>query len=187
MDQPLLQAPADPFGELRRAVEVGSGQQEHELLPAPAADGVDVAASFLERPGELAENDVAGRMAVAVVDALEVVEIGQDDRKRPAETLDARELGCELVLELAAVGEAGEPVDPSLALDDPVQARVVERDHGLRRERRQRHLVVRLELVAEDEQRAEVDPAGDQRRLDLGRALVRIPRLHELAPLQAQD
>ena len=72
-------------------------------------------------------------MAVRVVDGLEVVEVGEDQRDGAAEPLDARELGGERLVALPAVGEPGELVDERLPLDDAVQARVVERDHGLRR------------------------------------------------------
>ena len=53
----------------------------------------------------------------------------------PAEPLGARELGREHLVGVAAVREAGEPVDERLALDDPVQPRVLERDHRLLGER----------------------------------------------------
>ena len=59
-------------------------------------------------------------MAEAVVHSLEVVEVGQHQRKRTAEALDAPELPGELVLTLPAVRQAGEPVDTRLPLDDPV-------------------------------------------------------------------
>ena len=69
-------------------------------------------------------------MAVAVVDVLEPVEVGDDDRERAAEAIDARQLIGERLLALPAVGEPRQPVHQRLALDDPVQPRVVECDDG---------------------------------------------------------
>ena len=105
-------------------------------------------------------------MAEAVVDLLEVVEVGENDRKRPAETLDARELDRELVLEVAAVRQAGQTVDPSLLLDDSVQARVVERNDCLGGERCGGLPVVIAERFAEEGQGPEVDAPGLERHLD---------------------
>ena len=85
--------------------------------------------------GELAQDVVADGVAVHVVDRLEVVEVGEHERQRRAEALGARDLRGERVLALAAVRDAGEPVDERLPLDDPVQPRVLERDRRVRGER----------------------------------------------------
>src|SRR6185437_1628462 len=87
---------------------------------------------------ELPQDAVADRVAVAVVDPLEVVEVGEDERERLSEALGARELGRELVVAVAAVREAREPVHERLPLDDPVQSRILERDHGVTDERNRR-------------------------------------------------
>ena len=106
-------------------------------------------------------------MAVAVVDVLEPVEVGDDERERPAEALEAGELGGKRLLALPAVRQTGEAVDERLPLDDAVQPRVVERHDRVRRERDGGHPVLVLEVVAEEQERAEGDVAGGQRNLDL--------------------
>ena len=108
---------------------------------------------------------------MAVVDVLEPVEVGDDDGERAAEPLEARELGGERLLALAAVRETGEAVDERLPLDDAVQARVVERHDRLRRERDGGHPVLVLEVVAEEQQRAE----GRPRRRVSGTSILSAP------------
>src|SRR5919201_256675 len=120
-------------------------------------------------------------MAEAVVDVLEPVEVGNDERERPAESLQARELRGERLLALAPVREAGEAVDQRLTLHDPMQPGVVERNDGMRGKRDRRHAVLVLELVGEEQQRAEVRLAGSERHLDLLGALARLAGLYELA------
>jgi hypothetical protein len=96
-------------------------------------------------------------MAVAVVDVLEPVQVGDDHGQGAAEALDAGELVRERFLALAPVGQAGEAVDEGLPLDDPVQPDVVEGNDGVRREGGRGHPVLVGEIVAEEEKRAEVD------------------------------
>ena len=73
-------------------------------------------------------------MAVLVVDQLEVVEVGEDERERVAEALCAANLDGERLGEAAAVGELGELVRDRLALDGAVEALVLDGDGGLGRE-----------------------------------------------------
>src|SRR2546421_9114869 len=90
----------------------------------------------------------------SVVHVLEAVEIGEHERDRAAEALGTRHLRREHLLAVAPVGEARQAVDERLALDDPVQALVVERDHRMGGEGHRRHALVVAEAVAEDRQRA---------------------------------
>src|SRR5205807_1989601 len=68
---------AHALGELGGAVAIGAREDEQELLPAPARDEVDVADGLPQDVGKLAQRDVAGRVAVAVVHVLEAVEVGE--------------------------------------------------------------------------------------------------------------
>ena len=120
-------------------------------------------------------------MAVPVVDVLEPVEVSHHERQRAAESLDPRQLRCERFLALTAVGQAGQAVDEGLPLDDPVQAGVVERDDRVRGEGDGGHPVLVIEVVAEEQQRAEVRVTRGQRHLDFVGALVGPARLYELA------
>ncbi len=85
---------------------------------------------------------------MAVVDGLEVVEISHDQRQRRPEARGTCELERERFLEMATVGEPGEAVDVRLALDDRVQAGVLERDHRLRSERLRDPALLVAELSA---------------------------------------
>ncbi len=73
---------------------------------------------------------------MCVVDALEVVDVEQDERHLASQTQRAHDLLVEGSLGAASIGEAGEAVHESLALDDTVQARVIERDCGVSAEQR---------------------------------------------------
>ena len=86
------------------------------------------------RSANVRSDVVAGGMPEAVVDALEVVEVGEEERQRRAEPLRAGDLGLERLDEAAAVDEPGELVGDRLLAHDLVEARVLERDRGLRGE-----------------------------------------------------
>ena len=51
----------DPLCHLGTAREIGPGQDEDELLPAPASSEVDVPDGLLQKHGELAQDAVAAR------------------------------------------------------------------------------------------------------------------------------
>ena len=63
----LREVVADPLGELDGPVGVGPGQDEQELLAAPAGGDVDVADRALEQLRELAEHGVPDAVPVRVV------------------------------------------------------------------------------------------------------------------------
>ena len=75
------------------------GRSTRELLSAPAACEIDLAHALLERTGELAQDVVAERVAPAVVDLLEVVEIDHQERERLLEPVAAGELGVQRPLD----------------------------------------------------------------------------------------
>jgi hypothetical protein len=69
----------DPLGEEAGGGQVGVLGQDRELVPAQAADGV-VLAQAAPQPGrDLAQQPVAGAVAEAVVDHLEVVKVDEQD------------------------------------------------------------------------------------------------------------
>ena len=182
-DHALLQGGPHPLGDVRGACGVGAGKEQHELLAAEAPGGVDLLAHALaQQLGEGADDRVPGRMAVHVVDRLEVVEVGEDERRRSAHALGADELGLELVLAVAPVGEPGEAVDERLPLDDAVQAGVLERDGGLGGERPRGLLALVVEGRAVEDERAEaVRARGGERELERVVAGGRVARLDHVA------
>src|SRR5262249_59736288 len=138
---PAGQGDPDALGDLGTSSQVGAGKDDQELLASPAAGQIDVAHGLLEELGELAEDGVTGRVAEAVVDVLEPVQVGNHDREWAAETLEASEFRGEDLLALSAIREPRQTVDERLPLDDPVQSGVVEGDNRLRSERPRRHPV----------------------------------------------
>ena len=64
-----------------------------------------------DRLGDAAQDDVAGRVAVRVVDRLEVVDVDEGDAQRPLVARRALDLGEQGGEERLAVGDAGQPVD----------------------------------------------------------------------------
>src|ERR1017187_10469551 len=59
----------------------GPPQQHDELVPAETCHGIDGAGGSLEPPRRLAQHEVAGRMAMDVIDWLETVEIYEQNRE----------------------------------------------------------------------------------------------------------
>ena len=88
-------AVAQALGERRRARKVGLDEQHGELLAAEPRRDVDHAHAFPQAVGEGPQHLVPDLVAVPVVDALEVVEVGEDERERLAEALGAAQLGVE--------------------------------------------------------------------------------------------
>jgi hypothetical protein len=84
---------------------VRRGQDPGELL---AADAGDVLAATRHRPeaaAQLGEHAIAGRMAVAVVDVLEVVDVEDHEAERHAVAPAARDLVAQALLEAAVVDQ----------------------------------------------------------------------------------
>ena len=97
---------AQPLGETLGAFEVGLGKEDGELLAAVPRRRTDLADGRAQDVGERLKDVVASLVAVAVVDLLEVVEVGEDEREAPAEALGAGDLALERLFEVAAVWEA---------------------------------------------------------------------------------
>ena len=92
--------------ERRRAVR----QDHRELFTADPGHRVHRADAVLQRVRHALQHQVAGRVAVAVVDLLEVVDVDHQHQCRLAGAGDAVDLAGECGLELAPVRDAGERV-----------------------------------------------------------------------------
>ena len=146
--------------------------QQHELVAAQARDEIAVTDCAQQMLGDREQHLVAGIVAIGVVDLLEAVEIEQEDRVHLP--LGRRRCRCrrQRLLELAAVGEAGERVlvgelaRPSLGGDAPG------------------HLALLLHIAARSEdQQADRQHAAEQQRLvELDELL-----LHRHAALRDED
>ena len=94
------EALAQALGDAGAVLDVDRRQHDEELLAAQPVGELERAQLAAQRRGDLAQHRVAARVAVLVVDALEVVDVEDDERDRLA--AQARLLG-----ELAeAVGQA---------------------------------------------------------------------------------
>src|SRR4029079_896870 len=107
-DRAFLESAPRTLGEPGGAVELGARQDDCELLAAPAGRHVDLADALPQRLRELHEHAVADGVAEAVVDRLEVVEVGEHERAGAAEALRAHQLAGERLLAVTAVREPGE-------------------------------------------------------------------------------
>src|SRR5206468_12061345 len=83
---------AEALGEALGLAPPGLGSEHAELVAALAHDRVLVADRALELAGHLAQDLVAGGVAEAVVDALEAVEVEDEDRQPPLVAAVARDL-----------------------------------------------------------------------------------------------
>ena len=92
-------------------LDVGLGQDEHEFLAAIPADEVARAQVLDDRLGDAAQDDVAGGVAVRVVDGLEVVDVDEGDAQRPLVARCALDLGEQGGEEGLAIDDAGQAVD----------------------------------------------------------------------------
>ena len=106
---PVLQPPRQPLGLAHPAVD----QHHQELVAADPHRQVAGAGLVLEDAADLAQDQVAGLVAVGVVDIFEVVEVDADQRDDPAGIDDALIVD----LEMAAVGKPGQRIVQRLALD----------------------------------------------------------------------
>ncbi len=72
----------DTFGKRGGAFHVGLGGDDHEFLAADAAEQVDVADRPGQSAGEVSQHAVAAGQQVAFVDALEMIDVDEEDRQR---------------------------------------------------------------------------------------------------------
>ncbi len=104
-----------------RPDQIGVGQDDGELVAAVA--GQQIARAFdglAHRPRHLDEAVVAGRVAVGVVECLEVVDVDHYQSERQPLTRRPTMLPCEILVEVAAVGDFGEGIEERQALEHSV-------------------------------------------------------------------
>ena len=113
-----LQGVHHALGDLDRLhLVLGLVQQDRELVAAEAGGRVDGPHRVLQAASDLPEHDVAGGVAEAVVDVLEVVDVHEQDRHRQVVAALAGERVADAVAEQGAVGQAGEDVVEGLVLE----------------------------------------------------------------------
>ncbi len=133
--------PADHFHRLGQRRQ---RQQDAELLAAVASGHVDVAQIGAQQIREPADHGIALRVAVQIVDLLEVIQIRQHQRGGLAGAAAAGEFRAHGVFPVAAVEQPGQPVVPAAQFQfvaAVVQAAgdvVADVQQGQRRQQRQR-------------------------------------------------
>ena len=101
----------EPLGGGPQLAGAGLGQQHRELVPAEAAEHVGGPQVGGERGRDAAQQRVARRVALGVVDGLEVVEVDHDQPERaPVVAHVVGQLRLEALGEAAAVEAAGQRV-----------------------------------------------------------------------------
>ena len=103
LGQPLGQAPCAGF--------VGVARHHHELVAAQARQEVGAPRRLRQTRADLADQFVAGVMAVAVVDVLEAVEVHEQHGKRFVLACGVGHLARQRLFEVHAVGQAGQAVE----------------------------------------------------------------------------
>ena len=166
----------DPLGEPERVGEAACRHDDRELLAADPAHRVARAHGREEDRRDLGEDVIAGRVAVHVVDALEVVEIEHHERHGRLVGRGDEELLPEPLVERAVVPEARQRVGLGLVLERRADVRVVDRERSRVGEPDDEPELVFGELLvsgAIDVQRSLQAPARGERnsdqRLGIGR------------------
>ena len=96
---------------------VQAGQQDDEFVAALACDGVDIAQLFAQAPGDGFQQLVADRVAEAVVDVLEAVQVEEQHGAQLLFFLAFLQGGGQARFEQQAVGQAGERVVVGLVVE----------------------------------------------------------------------
>ena len=106
--------PAQPFGDPAPVALADAGEHDEELLAAEAVDELEGVQALAQLIGDVAQRGVAARMAVLVVDRLEVVDVAQQQAHRLAgQARLMAELG-EARDQRVAVEQAGQRIDDRL-------------------------------------------------------------------------
>ena len=122
-DRRRADAMVNALGQLQRVRDFRAGQQDREFVATEARAGIAGADLGLGTPRHFLERLVAGQVAEAIVDLLEVVDVDHEARQRLARALRSRELLAQAVVEIAAVVPAGEEIGDAAAH----QARAIHR------------------------------------------------------------
>ena len=102
---------AQLLAQVGALLDRGLGQDQHELLAAVAADQVARAEVLRDRLRDPTQHYVAGRVAVRVVDDLEVVDIDERHAQRPLVARGTLDLGKQGRQHGLTIDDPGHPVD----------------------------------------------------------------------------
>ncbi len=100
----------DPLRTPQRLLQVRLRQDGEELVPAVAGQNVGLAAGAAEDSGDAFEHVIARRMAVGVVEQLEVVQVHHHQGHRLAGAAVARQFRVEPLVGAAVIAQAGQRI-----------------------------------------------------------------------------
>ena len=106
----LVQHIGEPLGCSQGVIVCGRGEQDGELVPAEAGNGISAAQRCGEALGELGQQEIAVVMAEGVVDVLEAIDVQEHDGDLVASAASSVQSLSSPVMEEVTVGEAGEAV-----------------------------------------------------------------------------
>ncbi len=101
----------EPADDTEGGLRLGCGQKERELVAADSEGTVGAAQRGPDEAADGGQQLVAGGMSLAVVEALEIVEVEDGQRERPPVAGRLGDLANELLLEGPVVAEAGERIE----------------------------------------------------------------------------
>ena len=122
--------PSHAFADLQGDIRGGIPEQHGELLPAVASRHVLVADAARDRVSHRLEDLVAGHVAEAVVEPLEVVDVDHQHADGIVRAPAMSEQPAELV-EVAPVRQPGQRVGRCASLGSPVGIGAIQRRRGL--------------------------------------------------------
>lgn len=102
---------AQSFGDGKRLLSIGIDEQHREFLAAQTRHEIVRPQGAPADVGDPAQDQIAGGMAVAIVDLFEMIEIEQQQGHPLVVATGALQQSAAAVEELPAVGELGELVD----------------------------------------------------------------------------
>ena len=167
----LLDGLADALRDHQGARGRRLRQHHHELVAAVAGQDVGLAHRLHQDAAHLGQGARARQVAVRVVDALEAVQVQEDDRERDAVALAALDLAADVDVQVARVEELGEVVGDGELLRALEEDGVLDGD-GAGLHQGEQHLQVGLGELApqlvDDLHHPDGAPAGDEGRAQDG-------------------
>jgi hypothetical protein len=121
----------DALRDRLRGRRIGVQADGDELVSSDAADRIIRAHAVREAVGDRAQHLVADRVAVRVVDGLELVDVEEHHRQGQHVVVRRGDRGGEVLLHGLTVGKPGEGVGQSEVLQPALEAHAHERLGGL--------------------------------------------------------
>ena len=116
-EEALREFALQPHRDGDGGIEIGVRQDDHELLAAVARDDVRRTHRMADDLRQVHERRIAGRMAVRVVQLLEIVEVEHRDAHRLAGATGAGDLALHGVVHPASIERAGQVILADLLAD----------------------------------------------------------------------